>query len=155
MSLNINQVTIVGRITRNPELKTLPNGTMVTSFSLATNRVYTHNGQKQEETEFHNITVFGKVAENCAQWLAQGQEVGVIGRLRTRSWENGDVRHYRTEILAETVQFGSKPGGHENKQQRQSRPPKTGGIESLGVDENGDSYIDYSVGEANPDDIPF
>lgn len=107
----INSATIVGNLTRDPELKTLESGQNICTFGLATNRVYTDkDGNRQEETEFHNIVVFGKQAENCAKYLVKGQQALVDGSLKTRSWENDGVKHYRTEIVAQTVQFGQKPG---------------------------------------------
>lgn len=107
----LNKATIIGNITRDPELKALPTGMKVCSFSVATNRVWKdNNGAKQEAVEFHNIVVFGKQAEATAQYMKKGSQVLVEGRIQTRSWEDktsGDKK-YRTEIVAENVQFGSK-----------------------------------------------
>ena len=103
----LNKAIIIGNLTRDPELKALPSGTNVTSFSLATNRNWKNkDGNKQEEVEFHNITVFGKQAESSAQYLKRGQSALVEGRLQTRSWEKDGAKHYRTEIVADRVQFG-------------------------------------------------
>lgn len=110
--MNVNSVTIVGRLTRAPELKALPSGQQVASLSIATDRVFNdRDGRKQEQTEFHNVVVFGKSAENCGRYLEKGQMVMVQGRLQTRSWEKDGQKQYRTEIVADQVQFGPKSGG--------------------------------------------
>lgn len=138
--MNLNKAIISGRLTRDPELKALPSGQNVCNFSLATSENYTDkDGNKQESSEFHNITVYGKQAENCAKYLVKGQQALVEGKLATRSWEKDDVKHYRTEIVAMSVQFGAKSGG-EAKNEAPSAPEKK--------EENGEEDI-------NPADIPF
>src|SRR3989344_3501817 len=108
----LNKVFIAGNLTRDPELRALPSGANVTSFGVATNRVWKdQNGEKKEATEFHNIVVFGRQADTCAQYLKKGQQVLVEGRLQTRSWDKEGQKQYRTEIVADRVQFGSKSGG--------------------------------------------
>lgn len=134
--MNINLVVVAGRLTRNPESKALPSGNTVTTFSVATNRTWTKDGQKQEEVEYHNIVVFGKVAENCARYLEQGSLVSVEGRLQTRSWENEGIKHYRTEVVADRVQFGPHRDEPTKEKVVTSRP-------------------DYPEEEINPEDIPF
>jgi len=111
--MNVNKAIVVGRVTREPEVRTTPGGQSVTSFSIATNRVYTDaQGQKQEQTEFHNIVAWGKLAEICGQYLVKGQEIYVEGRLQTRSWDAPDgSKRNRTEIVCENMQMGSKPRG--------------------------------------------
>lgn len=105
----LNKAMIVGNLTRDPELKALPSGNNVCNFSLATNEVYTKDGEKKESVEFHNIVVFGRQAENCAKYLTKGSQALVEGKITTRSWEDNGTKHYRTEIVAQSVQFGSKP----------------------------------------------
>lgn len=106
----LNKVMVYGNLTRDPEMKALPSGQNVTSMSIATNRTWNDkDGKKQEATEYHNIVVFGKQAENCAKYLTKGSGAYIEGRLQTRSWEKDGVKQYRTEIVAETVQFGAKP----------------------------------------------
>ncbi|MEK9176959.1 MAG: single-stranded DNA-binding protein, partial [Patescibacteria group bacterium] len=84
----LNKVFVAGNLTRDPELKALPSGANVGSFGVATNRVWRdQNGEKKEATEFHNIVVFGRQADTCAQYLKKGQQVLVEGRIQTRSWE--------------------------------------------------------------------
>jgi len=106
---NLNKVMVEGNLTRDPEMKALPSGDNVTSFSVATNRVYNdRDGNKQEEVEYHNIVVFGKQADNVAKYLTKGSGAYVEGRLQTRSWDKDGVKMYRTEVVADRVQFGAK-----------------------------------------------
>lgn len=115
--LSLNQVTIIGNVTRKPELKAMPNGMPVTALAIATNRVYTDkDGKKQEQAEFHDVVVFGKQAEHCEKYLNTGDQALVVGRLQTRSWEKDGQKKYRTEIIADRVQFGAK------KAQKQEQP---------------------------------
>lgn len=110
--MNLNKAIVVGNITKDPELKSMPSGGSVCNFSVATNRVWNdkQSGQKQTAVEFHNIVVFGKMADTVAQYMRKGSEILIEGRLQTRSWEAQDgSKRYRTEIVAESVQFGSKP----------------------------------------------
>jgi single-strand DNA-binding protein len=110
--MNLNKVFIVGRVTRAPEQRSMPSGSSVTSFSLATNRVWKDkDGQKQEETDFHNCTAFGKTAETIATYVVKGQEILVEGRIKTDTWEKDGVKKYSTKIIVESFQFGQKPAG--------------------------------------------
>ena len=113
MSISLNKAFVAGRLTRDPESRTTPNGQRVTSFSVATNRVFKDkDGNKQEQVEFHNIVLWGRLAEIASQYLVKGQEVLIEGRIQTRSWDGQDgSKKYRTEIVAESMQLGSKPGG--------------------------------------------
>lgn len=111
--MNLNKVLIIGRVTADPQLRTTPGGQAVTSFSIATNRVWNNKaGQKQEETEFHNIVAWGRTAEIASQFLQKGAMVYVEGRLQTRSWQDkqGQARK-TTEIICETLQLGPRPVG--------------------------------------------
>lgn len=104
---------LIGRLTRDPEGRTTPSGRPVTSFSMATNKFWTdQSGNKQEATEYHNIVVWGKLAEIAAQYLVKGQEVYVEGRIQTRSWDAQDgTKRYTTEIIADNIQMGAKAQG--------------------------------------------
>lgn len=108
--MNLNKAIIIGRLTRDPELRTTPQGQQVASFGVATNRVWTNqNGERQEKTEFHNVVVWRKLAEICGQYLSKGQLVMIEGRLETRSWEGQDgIKRTRTEIIAENMQMGPR-----------------------------------------------
>jgi len=108
----LNKAIIFGNLTRDPERKSLPSGMAVVSLGVATNRVYVSNGQKQEEVEFHNVVAFGKQAEVIAQYLKKGSSLLVEGRLKTRNWQDQQgQKHYKTEIIADRVQFGPKSSG--------------------------------------------
>ena len=100
----LNLAIVVGNLTRDPELRSLSSGQPVTSFSLATNRVWKDkNGERKEQSEFHTIVVFGKTAESVAQYLKKGDSALVEGRLQTRSWESDGVKKYRTEREATKI----------------------------------------------------
>jgi len=111
--MNINKVTLVGRLTRDPEIRTTNSGSTVASVSMATNRYWTDaSGQKQEATEFHNLVIFGKLAELAGQYLVKGQECYFEGRLQTRSYVGKDnVERRVTEVVVTEMQFGSRPQG--------------------------------------------
>jgi len=98
---------IIGNVGTEPEMRFTPNGNPVTSFSVATNRVYTTpEGERREETEWFNVVTWSRLAENCNQFLTKGQRVYAEGRLRTRTWESQDgQKHSRTEIIANRVIF--------------------------------------------------
>src|SRR3989344_4049578 len=96
----INKALVYGNLTRDPELRSLPSGTQVASFGLATNRVYKDkDGNKKEQADFHNIVLFGKLGELAAQYLKKGSPVYIEGRMQTRSWEADGQKKYRTEIV--------------------------------------------------------
>jgi single-strand DNA-binding protein len=150
----LNKALIIGNLTRDPELKALPSGIKVCSFGVATNRSYKDkDGNRQETTEFHNVVAFAKLGELAAQYLRKGSQVYIEGRLQTRSWEDkeGAGKKYRTEIIADTVQFGNRPGG-AGAGSNPSASTAKGGAEQ--PDTPADK-IDYPSEEINPDDIPF
>ncbi|MCP4523724.1 MAG: single-stranded DNA-binding protein [Candidatus Gracilibacteria bacterium] len=103
--MDLNKAQIIGRITQDLELKQTPNGQNVCSFSIATNRNWTDSsGMKQEQVEFHNVVLWGKLSEIAAQYLGKGRKVFIEGRLQTRSWEAQDgTKRYRTEIVGENM----------------------------------------------------
>src|SRR6185369_12518628 len=108
----INKVFLFGNLTRDPELRALPSGMNVASFSVATNRVYKdRDGKKQEQTDFHNVVVFGRQADTINQYLKKGSSAFVEGRMQTRSWEKDGKKNYRTEVIADRVQFGPRGSG--------------------------------------------
>ena len=105
----LNKVLLFGNLTRDPELRALPSGMNVCNFSIATNRVFKdRDGKKQEQTDFHNIVVFGRDADTVATHLKKSSSAFIEGRLQTRSWEKDGQKMYRTEIVADRVQFGPK-----------------------------------------------
>jgi len=105
MSRSINQAIILGNLTRDPEMRYTPSGNPVTSFGVATNRSWkTQDGSVREESEFHNIVAWNKLAELCSQLLQKGTRVYIQGRLQTRSWDDtSGVKHYKTEIIADDM----------------------------------------------------
>ncbi len=132
----INKAIIYGNLTRDPELKALPNGNAVVNFSVATNETWKDkSGAKQERVEYHNVVFYGKVAEVINQYCKKGSGIYVEGSMQTRSWEKDGVKQYKTEIVGSNFQFGSKSGDKS-------------------ISEKSDT-IEYSEDEINPDDIPF
>lgn len=114
--MNLNKVQLIGRLTRDPEMRTTPSGQTVATLSLATNRTWNDKaGQKQEKSEFHNIVIWGRLAEIAGQYLTKGQEAYIEGRLETRSYTGKDgVERRTTEIIAENMQMGSRAQGSSN-----------------------------------------
>ena len=138
--MQINKVIFAGNLTKDPELKALPSGQNICNLSLAANEVYTSkDGEKKESTEYGNIVIFGKQAENTAKYLKKGDSALVEGKLQTRSWEKDGVKQYRTEIVAQSIQFGGK-----RAEASTPAPQKT---ES--------TMPEYPEEEINPDDVPF
>lgn len=123
--MNLNQANLIGRVTRDPELKSTSSGTAVASFSIATNHVYKNQttGEKVENVSFHNCVIFGRGAEVFSQYVVKGQEVYVSGRIQYQEWEKKDgSKGYRTDILVENFQFGQKPKGAEQTSYQQNSP---------------------------------
>ncbi len=134
--MNLNKVMLIGNLTREPESKSTTSGQTVTTFSLATNRVWTDkDGQKQQKAEFHNIVAWGKLGDICAQYLKKGSLVYVEGRLETRSWDGQDgVKRYKTEIVLENMQMGPR-AGTPTPQQENNSPENTQGQQINNNDE--------------------
>lgn len=106
MAKSLNQVTLMGNLTRDPELKQTPSGQSVTSFSLALNRSYKGtDGEWQETTDYVDVTAWGRTAEQVSERLRKGSRVLVGGRLQSRSWEKDGVKHSKLEVLAMDVTF--------------------------------------------------
>ena len=108
--MNLNKAFVLGNVTRDPETRSLPSGQQVASFGLATNRFYTdQSGQKKQDTEFHNIVCFGKLADIAQRFLTKGSLVLIEGRIKTRNWQNTQgTKNYRTEIIADALQLGPR-----------------------------------------------
>ena len=125
----VNKVILVGTCGQDPEVRHLPNGNAVTNLSLATSEQWTDktSGQKVEKTEWHRVSLFGKVAEIAGEYLRKGSQVYIEGKLQTREWEKDGIKRYTTEILVDmrgTLQLiGGKPqGDNDNQTQQQNRP---------------------------------
>jgi len=146
--MNLNKVFLIGRLTRDPEIKNLPSGQKVSTFGLATGRFFiTKNGEKRQETEFHNIVLFGKLAEISFQYLKKGSLVFIEGRIKTRSWEDekGNKRS-RTEVIAERLQLGPRALSKERREEESLRAREEKKEEEIPIIEEE---------EINLDDIPF
>ncbi len=145
----LNKAIIIGNLTRDPELKAIASGNKVCTFSVATNRTYKDsNGVRQDKTDYHNVVVWGKTAENVATYMRKGSQILVEGRMETRSWDDAatNTKKYRTEIIADTVQFGSKNSG--STQSSSSPSPKKEQDEEIDT-------IEYPEEQINAEDIPF
>lgn len=162
----LNKALIFGNLTRDPEVRALPSGMNVCSFGVATNRVFRdREGKKQEQTDFHNIVVFGRQADATAQYLKKGSSVFIEGRIQTRSWDGKDgEKKYRTEIVADRVQFGPRTGGGGGPSMDSTGSPRArsgqagGGKREESQEEEMATPgpgIDYPKDDINPDDIPF
>lgn len=145
--MSLNRATIIGNLTRDPELRNTSTGQSVTNFSVATSSQWTDAaGQRQERTEYHSIVAWGKLAEICSQYLTKGRKVYVEGRLQTREWETPDAqKRQRTEIVADNMIMldrGNNPPGAAPT----VRPP-----------ENEPPQVEPGVGdqEIRIEDIPF
>ncbi len=130
--MDLNKAMVIGRLTRDPEARTTPQGSSVASFSIATNHVWNDQaGQRQEKVEYHNIVVWRKLADVCNQYLRKGSRVYIEGKLQTRDWEGQDgVKRYRTEIVADNMimldskgSTNSSPTSNQASVQNQSQEP--------------------------------
>jgi single-strand DNA-binding protein len=149
----VNKVILVGNLGRDPEVRSLPSGQPVASFSVATSRRFKdRDGQRQEQTEWHNIVCFGKQAEIAAQYLTKGKQIFVEGRIQTRSWDdkNSGEKKYKTEIVCENFQMlgsGGGGGGRGGGGHAEYEPdPSYGG---------GGGGGSAPAGGGDDDDIPF
>jgi len=144
---SVNKVILIGNLTKDPELRSLQNGSCVTKFGVATNRSWRDSqGNKTDEVEFHNVVIWGKLAEIAAQYLRKGAKAYFEGRLKTNSWEDKDThqKKYSTEIIVENMtMLGSKRDG--NGEGYQNHPD----------DSAGQSAPAQGEVEVNLDDIPF
>lgn len=158
--MNLNKAFILGRLTADPQMRQTPSGQNVASFGVATNRVWTDkNGARQEETEYHNVVVWGRQAEIASQFLVKGSMTLIEGRIRTRSWQDKQGQQRRTtEIIAERIQLGPRPqgqsrqpapaGGVGEQQSRPAKEPPSEELPTVNVDEP-------EAGEIKPEDLPF
>ena len=154
--MNLNKVFILGNVTRDPEVRSMPNGGQVTSFGIATNRFYTSSaGEKKSEAEFHNIVCFGKLADISSRYLTKGSLILIEGRIKTRNWTNqAGAKQYRTEIIADSLQLGPRgaggptTGGSGYSKQSSPEPEQSKQDEIPIIEEN----YTPPAGEAGPQD---
>jgi single-strand DNA-binding protein len=158
--MNLNRVIIAGRLTADPQLRSTTAGQSVGTFGVATSRTWTDkSNQKQEQTEFHNIVVWGRQAELCAQYLKKGALVLIEGRLQTRSWEDQQGgKRKTTEIIAEAVQFGPRQDGGGGSWSGGAKPAAAAATATAAApfsDPNDIPIINLDEDEAMTSEIPF
>jgi single-strand DNA-binding protein len=158
--MDLNKVMIIGRLTRDPELRTTPGGASVCQLGLATNYVYTNRqtGQKVEQVEYHNIVLWTKLAEIAHQYLKKGQRVYVEGRLQTRSWDdkNGGQKHYKTEVVADNMIMLDGGKGQSATNPSTSQPATTAPANDFAQPTQTEELPTIQQGEdINVEDIPF
>lgn len=146
----INRAVLVGRLTKDPEFRTTPNGVNVATFTLAVNRTFT-NANGEREADFINVVVFRNQAENVNNYLSKGQLAGVDGRIQSRSYENQEGRRiFVTEIVADSVQFlEPKNNNQQNNQPQQQRGQAPAGNNPFG---NAARHNDLDISD---DSLPF
>jgi single-strand DNA-binding protein len=162
-SRSLNKVQLIGNLTRDPELRYTPTGAAVCTIGLATNRTWTtESGEKKEETEFHRVVAWNKLAELCSQLLAKGRKIYVEGRLRTNSWTAADgAQRSTTEVVIEdmiildsrrpvTAVAGESPVVEGETQEAHESAPTV--VAQPAVKKSPDKKTDEDI---NPDDIPF
>lgn len=149
MARSFNQVILMGNLTRDPELRTIPSGQSVCSFSLALNRSYKGaDGNWQEATDFVDIVAWGPLGERVSQYLSKGRPCLVSGRLQSRSWEQDGQKRSKLEVVAQDVTFlGSAPGGGETAGSN-TKQDTNASNQDVVIEDIGDEPI-------NLDDIPF
>ena len=149
--MDLNRATILGRLTRDPEVRSTPSGQAVATIGLATNRAWTdQSGVRQERVEYHNCVLWGKLAEIAGQYLSKGRRVYMEGRLETRDWTGQDgVKRYRTEIVVDNMIMLDGPRGTTSSSAGGSDVPPPPMSPSLG------SSRDVVEEEIKVEDIPF
>lgn len=162
--MNLNKVFIIGRLTADPQVRTTPSGQSVSSFSVATNRVWTDkSGQKKEETEFHNVVVWGRQAEVASQFLIKGSMVMIEGRLQTRTWQDKEGQNRKTtEIISERLQLGPRPANMSSGSSfgRSNNNPSPFSEDRVVENKKEDNIPTIEIGGENEegikdDDLPF
>jgi single-strand DNA-binding protein len=166
MARSLNQVTLMGNLTRDPELRQTPNGQNVTSFSLALNRSYKDSsGEWQEATDYIDIVCWGPLAERVAQYLSKGRRCLVQGRLQSRSWEQDGQKRNKVEVLANDVTFLDGRGGEGDATNTSSSAESADNTAAKSADDKPkpskkakkDDVVIEDIGDEpiNLDDIPF
>jgi single-strand DNA-binding protein len=156
----INKVILYGNLTKDPELKSLPSGMHVNSFSVATNRSVkdTVTGAKKDVPEYHNVVAFGKTAEVIHQYVKKGNPIYLEGRIQTRSWDGTDgKKNYRTEIVLDTFQFGPSLKNGTGQSNAPYTPSSSPSANNDGADQStpDSGEVQYPDEDINPEDIPF
>jgi len=161
MARSFNQVILMGNLTRDPELRTTPNGSNVCSFSLALNRSYKNaEGNWVEATDFIDIVAWGPLGERVAQYLSKGRPALVNGRLQSRSWEQDGAKRSKVEVVAQDVTFlggpgGGQAGGSSDSDSDEPAPAASPAKKSSKVKDEDVVIEDIGDEPINLDDIPF
>ncbi len=152
MGMSLNRVQLIGNLTRDPEVKQIPGGQTVATFSVATNFTWKdQSGQRQSKAEFHNIVAWRKLAEICGQYLKKGSKIYIEGRMQTRDWQGEDgVKRYRTEVVADNMIMLDSKGGVVGMDR------EAGGISNKSEPVDSDMGVPVSEeGDIKIDDLPF
>ncbi len=157
MARSLNRVQLIGNLTRDPELRYTPTGAAVCSFGLATNRSWTTDtGEKHDETEFHNIVAWNKLAELCSQFLVKGRKVYVEGRLSTRNWTTQDnQQRSRTEVVIDDMILLDNKGAGEKAEMHEEVTSSAPAKKAAPKKEEEEMHTQAPTEEVMPDDIPF
>lgn len=158
--MNVNKVFLVGRLTRDPEVRTTASGQSVASISLATNRFWKDkSGQRQDQTEYHNVILWGRLAEITGQYLTKGQEAFIEGRMQTRKYTGKDgIEKRTTEVVAENMQLGSRPqgsGSSYSPQAPRAHQPAPAQQQEAPAEEIPTINLDEEQDEVKIEDVPF
>jgi single-strand DNA-binding protein len=155
--MNVNKVVLVGRLTRDVEIRNTASGQSVASISMATNRFWKDkNGQRQEQTEFHNVVLWGRLAEIAGQYLNKGQEVFIEGRLQTRKYTGKDGLERRTtEIVAENMQLGARSQGSSSQNSNFKQNNNPAQKKESPAEEIPTINLDEEENEVKIEDVPF
>lgn len=151
--MNLNKVFLAGNLTRDPEIRNLPSGQPVASFGLATNRFFTDkNGQKQQNVEYHNVVLFGKLAETAKSFLNKGSLVLIEGRLQTRTWDDqqSGAKRSKTEIIGERIQLGPRTSQSPNQS---NNPQSDNSSEDIPVIEENNNFSKKDKKEEEEEEI--
>jgi single-strand DNA-binding protein len=153
---DINEVTLMGNVTNDPDLRFTPSGSAVLSFGMATNRSYKQGDEWKEEASFHNIVIWGDRAQRLAERIQKGTRLIAKGRLQTRSWDGNDgKKNYKTEVIADTISLISRykgegqAGGGFSKGSKTASAPTDNPTPAPETEDNGGGDI------IDPDDLPF
>lgn len=148
---SLNRVFLIGNLTRDPELRYVPSGTAVATFTIAVNRVYvTQSGEKKEDTTFVRVVVWARRAEVCGEYLSKGSPVFVEGRLQSRNWETQDGQKRSTiEVIADNVQFLRSGGRREETKEKTAVPPED--VATIDLNEEAKTFPGDNVKEDKND----
>ncbi|MBP1994623.1 single-stranded DNA-binding protein [Paenibacillus eucommiae] len=153
----LNRVILIGRLTRDPELRYTPAGVAVTQFTLAVDRPFANSQTKEREADFINIVTWRQLAETCANYLRKGRLAAVEGRMQVRNYDNNEGRKvYVTEVIADNVRFLESSGSGNREEGTGTSPGNGGGARYGGSREQQDPFIDDGKPiDISDDDLPF